>query len=505
MAVRVQGREGSSNFGTSLSTASSIECGRCRAVRSPAAWSLLILACSLCAPTEPRLYAQTSPPGVVSTTDGNSSTPTAVWLDESDAKRDARMKWWRDARFGMFVHWGVYAIPAGEWDGRRIDGNGEWIMCKADIPTEEYVKLAAEFDPTSYDPAEWVAAAKQAGMRYIVITAKHHDGFCLFDTKRTDWDVVDATPYGKDLLVPLAEECRKQGLRFGLYYSIIDWHHPSQTPSDRGRNPTLMKPGQKQQYIQYMKGQLQELVDSCSPDLFWFDGEWPNWWTEQDGRDLYSYLRQLKPSLIVNNRVGKGRDGMRGLSKDEGRYVGDFGTPEQQIPTQHLAGIDWEACLTMNDTWGFKRNDHDWKDSDALIGSLVEAVSKGGNLLLNVGPTADGKIPDESLKRLDDIGAWMANNSRAIYGASAGPFDDLPYGRSTSKSMPDHKMIYVAIRQRPANGMLRLPVERGEAKSAVRLADGAVLPLAESGDGIVIQIREDGPDSGHQVIAVEVR
>ncbi|HPZ84032.1 MAG TPA: alpha-L-fucosidase, partial [Thermogutta sp.] len=248
----------------------------------------------------------------------NASEPSAVVIPkELPQERDGRMKWWREARFGMFIHWGIYAIPGGRWNGKPVNTAGEWIMNGANIPVEEYEKLTKQFNPVKYDPAEWVRIAKDAGMKYIVITSKHHDGFCLFDSKVTDYDVVDATPWGKDLLKPLADECRKQGLHFCTYYSIMDWHHPAQMRgSDRAYNPTKIRDGRKREYLDYMKAQLRELLESCRPEVLWFDGEWPDWYTEEDGREIYAYLRQLEPTLIINNRVGKGRKGMEGLNRD---------------------------------------------------------------------------------------------------------------------------------------------------------------------------------------------
>lgn len=283
--------------------------------------------------------------------------PQATPLESAEL-RDTRMAWWREARFGMFIHWGLYAIPAGEWNGKPVAGIGEWIMNKGRIPLEDYRPLAKEFDPVDYDPQRWAQIAADAGMKYLVITSKHHDGFCLFDTDATDWDVVDGTPYGKDLLAPLAEACRQRGVKFCTYYSILDWSHPSQRIDPEELQYTIMDPEQKAAYVIYMKLQLRELLESCDPEVLWFDGEWVPWWTEEDGQDLYAYLLKLKPSLIVNNRVGKGRKGMQGFSRDDRRYAGDFGTPEQEIPATGVPGVDWESCMTMNDTWGFKKNDH---------------------------------------------------------------------------------------------------------------------------------------------------
>ena len=355
-----------------------------------------------------------------------------AWNKETPAEQNARMQWWRDARFGMFIHWGLYAIPAGQWNGEPIGGIGEWIMDRANVPIAEYEKLAPRFNPVKYDPAEWVRIAKDAGAKYIVITSKQHDGFCLFDSDATEWDVVDATPYGKDLLKPLSDECRKAGLKFCTYYSIMDWHHPAQyRGSEKRYNPTKIHPERKAEYMAYMKQHLQELLASCDPEVLWFDGEWPDWYTEEDGRELYAFLKELKPSIIINNRVGKGRKGMEGLSKDDQQYVGDFGTPEQQIPATGLPGVDWESCMTMNRTWGFKRDDHDWKSAETLVRNLVDIASKGGNYLLNVGPTAEGLIPAPSVERLEAIGRWMRVNGESIYGTEASPFAETPWGRCT--------------------------------------------------------------------------
>ncbi len=347
-----------------------------------------------------------------------------VWR-ETGEQRDARMAWWRDARFGMFIHWGLYALPAGEWNGQPVAGIGEWIMDRANIPVKDYEALAKQFNPARFNAAEWVRIAKDAGAKYIVITSKHHDGFCLFATETTDWDVVDATPYGKDLLAPLAAECRKQGLKFCTYYSIMDWHHPAQyRGSDKHYNPTKMHEGRKTEYMDYMKAQMKDLFRSCDPEVLWFDGEWPDWYTEADARELYAYLRKLKPQLIINNRIGKGRKGMDGLSGE--KYAGDFGTPEQQIPATGIPGVDWESCMTMNDTWGFKKNDHNWKSVETLTRNLIDIASKGGNYLLNVGPTAAGEIPAASVERLAGIGQWMKANGESIYATKASPFAKTP-------------------------------------------------------------------------------
>jgi len=338
------------------------------------------------------------------------------YLKETKLEKDQRLQWWRDATFGMFVHWGVYSIPAGIYKAKSIDGIGEWIMEKAKIPIPEYEMFAKQFNPEKFDAKEWVRIAKQAGVKYIVITSKHHDGFCLWDSKVTNYDIVDFSPFKRDILKELTLACKEEGIRICFYHSILDWHEPDAKSKDYPHQQTVL-PDFSRYREEYLKPQLAELIKNNHPDLLWFDGEWIPEWTEEQGRELYNYLRRLKPSLIINNRVGKGRNGMQGMSKYKDA-VGDFGTPEQEI----LVGTsesDWESCMTMNDTWGFKTNDHNWKSAQMLIHNLIDISAKGGNYLLNVGPTSEGLIPQPSVERLRETGKWLKINGEAIYGTKS--------------------------------------------------------------------------------------
>jgi alpha-L-fucosidase len=434
---------------------------------------------------------------------------TAAATAETPAEREQRMRWWREARFGMFIHWGLYAVPAGEYQGKREKEIGEWIMSWANIPRAEYEKFAPQFNPTAFDAAEWVRIAKAAGMKYIVITSKHHDGFSMFDSAVTDYDVVDATPYKKDVMKALSAEAKRQGLKFCFYYSIMDWHHPSQTADSASKHPTAgdrktkIDPARKAEYVTYMKAQLQELVTAYDPEVLWFDGEWVDWWTESDGKELYAYVRSLKPSLIVNNRVGKGRKGMDGLSKDDQQYAGDFGTPEQQIPASGLKNVDWETCMTMNDTWGFKSYDENWKSSETLVRQLVDAASKGGNYLLNVGPTPEGRIPSPSVERLAAVGRWMQVNGEAIYGTTASPFAaPLAWGRATSKP----GMLYLHVFDWPANGELKVPAFGRTVKAATLLANrSAQVAVSTAPDGVRLKLPSAPPDPIATVVALQLQ
>jgi alpha-L-fucosidase len=425
---------------------------------------------------------------------------------ETQAQRDARMAWWRDARFGMFIHWGLYAVPAGDYKGQRSKDIGEWIMSWANIPRAEYEKFAPQFDPEKFDAAGWVATAKAAGMKYIVITSKHHEGFAMYDSAVSDYTIVKRTPWRKDPMAALAAEAKKAGLKFCFYYSIMDWHHPSQyvdaPGKDRtaGNNKTQIIPEQKAAYITYMKAQLKELITKYDPAVLWFDGEWMDWWTEADGQDLYDYVRGLKPDIIINNRVGTGRKGMEGLNKTDRTYAGDFGTPEQQIPANGIKGVDWESCMTMNDTWGFKSYDTNWKSTETIVRNLVDIASKGGNYLLNVGPTAEGEIPAASVERLAGVGRWMGVNGEAIYGTTASPFaEQLAFGRVTRKG----NRLYVSVFDWPSNGTITLPSWGGAPKKAWLVATKANVPLKVDANGVTLTVPAQAPDAIASVLAIE--
>jgi alpha-L-fucosidase len=256
---------------------------------------------------------------------------------ETEAETDARMAWWDDAKFGMFIHWGLYAVPAGEYKGEKTDKIGEWIMNNLNIPIAEYKQFAPQFNPVKFDADQWVSLAKQAGMKYIIITSKHHDGFCLWDSDITNWDIIDATPFGRDILKELADACERHGVRLGFYHSIMDWSHPDaqaiwEPNYNQGRTSENINPNFPRYLENYMKPQLEELLTGYGDiGVLWFDGEWVPDYTTEMGKEIYNYVRNIKPDLIINNRVDKGRQGMVGLD-DEGDFAGDFGTPEQRDP-----------------------------------------------------------------------------------------------------------------------------------------------------------------------------
>ncbi|WP_303300846.1 alpha-L-fucosidase [Flavivirga jejuensis] len=344
------------------------------------------------------------------------------YLEESKEDFNKRMTWWREAKFGMFIHWGPYAVPAGIYQEKEINGvvGGEWIMNDAQIPIKEYEAFSKQFVPTNFDANKWASLIKEAGMKYVVITSKHHDGFALWDSKVSEYDIVDYTSYGKDILKQLSEACKKQGIKFGLYHSIMDWHHPqaqaiNEPEYNSGEHDhTRINPEFPSYLENYLKPQLKELIESYDPEILWFDGEWMPEYTHENGLELYQYIRSLKPSIIINNRIDKGRQGYQGMNNDDFDYAGDFGTPEKQI----LAGtstMDWESCMTMNDTWGYKKTDDNWKSAETLVHHLIDAAAKGGNYLLNVGPKADGIIPEPSVERLETIGKWLSVNNEAIF------------------------------------------------------------------------------------------
>ena len=323
------------------------------------------------------------------------------YLKESQAEYDQRMKWFTEAKYGMFIHFGLYSQLGGVWEGNEPKGYAEWIQANADIPAQVYAMLTSTFNPKDFD-ADFIArTAKEAGMKYIVITTKHHEGFCLWDSEFTNFDVASTPFKGRDILTELSAACKKHGLKFCTYYSIIDWHHSSQERNIDGANSwgrwgnVRMKSHKKAEYITYMKNQIKELIENYDTDMLWFDGDWVYWWDMTSGKELYQYIRELKPEIIINNRVAK-----RAIFKK------DFGTLEQEHPGEALQW-EWEACYTMNHSWGFKESDNDWKDAQTVYNKLQDINGKGGNLLLNIGPDGNGNVPEESVKILLEVGKMI--------------------------------------------------------------------------------------------------
>jgi alpha-L-fucosidase len=431
--------------------------------------------------------------------------------------KDERMAWWREARFGMFIHWGVYAVPAGEWKGQRIGGIGEWIMNRGKIPVSEYQEIAKQFNPVKYDPDAWVRMAKDAGMKYIVITSKHHDGFALFETKASKWNVVDATPYGKDLLKPLAEACRKYGIKLGFYYSQAqDWNNPggsaARRPTREGwENPDSARidaytkahrghwdPAQETKpFARYIDDvavpQVRELLTNYGDlAVLWWDT--PTDMTDDAATKLQSLL-SLQPAIITNDRLKRPN------------FPGDHKTPEQRIPNlADLDGTDWETCMTMNGTWGYKYYDHNYKTPQTLIRNLLDIASKGGNFLLNVGPTAEGEFPPESVDILAKMGQWMKVNGEAVYGTKASPWGLFTWGRCTSKITPKGTSLYFSVFEWPADGKLVIPGFNNKLISAKLLANGTKLKASVSKANVLtVSLPFAAPDPIAAVIKVDVK
>jgi alpha-L-fucosidase len=405
-------------------------------------------------------------------------------MQRADAKRDARLDWWRDARFGLFIHWGLYAIPAGEWKGQPIQGIGEWIMLRARIPVKEYEQLAAQFNPVKFSAKEVVALAKRAGQKYIVITSKHHDGFAMFDSKVSDYDIVDRTPFKRDVLKELADECQKQGMRLGFYYSQTqDWHHRF----GDGNNWDYEVPTEAQfdDYVRnYAAEQVRELLTNYGPVcLIWFDT--PKRMTLDQSRFLVDLVHTLQPDCLVCGRVGNG--------------MGDYAEARDNRIPDALVEADWEVPATINHTWGFKSDDEDWKTPEDLIRKLVDIASKGGNYLLNVGPTAEGVIPPPSVERLEAMGGWLAKNGESIYATRPGPIQGVEWCRTTQKP----SIVFLHVFDWPAGGVLQVPAAAGRVSGASLLATGEALSVKPGRDGgTEIQGPAQAPDAIDTVVAL---
>ncbi|HKW29297.1 MAG TPA: alpha-L-fucosidase [Verrucomicrobiae bacterium] len=417
-------------------------------------------------------------------------TANCAVAKEMSQQKDSRMDWWRDARFGMFIHWGIYSVPA----------HAEWFMDNGHVPRDQYAEYAAQFDPVKFDADRWARIAAEGGVKYLVITSKHHDGFCMFNTKATSYNVVDDTPWHKDPLQALSEACRRHGIRFCVYYSIMDWHSPDQQaahpdPEHPTYNPTSFIPDKKEDYIQYLKTELKELITQYHPAVLWFDGQWMKGWTDQDGQDLYRYLRSLDPGLIINNRV---------------KGAGDYETPEQRIPPNGLPGRDWETCMTINKSWGYNATDENFKSTTTLLRNLIDIASKGGNYLLNVGPDSTGTIPPPEVERFRQMGDWLKINGEAIYGTTASPFEhQLSWGRCTKRVTADGTTLYLHVFDWPKDGKLVVPGLNNQIENAYLLQSNAFgrhkrLHVSNNADGVTISVPAVARDKISTTIVLKI-
>ncbi len=430
------------------------------------------------------------------------SLSLSAFAAETKAEKDARMKWWREARFGLFIHWGSYSVLEGEYNGHN--NYAEWIREEAHIPVGEYEKVKDRFNPVKFDAMKWVKMAKDAGMKYVVITSKHHEGFDMFDSKYSDYTIMH-TPFHRDVMKEMADACHAQGMQICFYHSIMDWHHPDYLPrrswevADRPVDGADMD-----RYVQYLHNQVTELLTKYGKiGLMWFDGEWESTWNHERGQALYDLCRKLQPNVIVNNRVDVGRGGMGGMS-DQG-FAGDYGTPEQEIPATGLPGVDWETCMTMNDHWGYNKADKDYKSSKQIIQMLCDIASKGGNYLLNIGPTPEGEFPPESVQRLKDIGSWMKVNSPSIYDTTASVFKKLPWGRCTVKREGKDTALFLQVFDWPSNGQLVVPGLGNEVLGAKLLAGRHNVRTHRAGSDVIVSVPAHAPDAFASVVELKVK
>ncbi|HHT08591.1 MAG: alpha-L-fucosidase [Christensenellales bacterium] len=396
--------------------------------------------------------------------------------DMDRAAYEKRMAWFQEARFGMFIHWGIYAIPA----------RGEWIRCNERISVEDYQQYFDEFDPVDYDPKAWAKAAKEAGMRYAVLTAKHHDGFCLFDSQHTDYKATK-TKAGRDLVREYVDAFRAEGLKVGFYYSTIDWHHPDFPHFGDRQHPMRDNPAFRDvkhnfdNYLDYMHAQVKELVTNYGQiDILWFDFSYDHLHGEAwRATELVNMVRTYQPDVIIDNRLEASGEGFGSLITEHPNvYSGDFLSPEQIIPPHGIVNykgdpVAWEACVTMNNSWGFHGTDKHFKPAPMLIRKLVECVSKGGNLLLNVGPDARGRIPEQSLTALAEIGRWMRDNKDSIYGCGIADIENPDFGRVTKKG----NKLYFHIFDNPIGYLPLVGVKADDVKAVRMLATGHELKV----------------------------
>ena len=357
---------------------------------------------------------------------------------ESGGERDVRLAWWRQARFGMFIHWGPVSLKGTEIGWSRGD----------QVPVEEYDRLYQRFNPTNFNADAWARLAKDTGMKYLILTTKHHDGFCLWDTAFTDYNIMN-TPFHRDVVKELAAACKRQGIVFGTYHSILDWRQPDYPLGSPGGKTQKPQPNMDR-YYEYLRNQVAELIQQYGPlGVLWFDGEWESPWNHERAKDLNACLRLLQPSLIINNRIDKGRQDMAGTTL-AGDFLGDYDTPEQQIGA-FQKDRPWESCITLCQQWAWKPNDT-MKSVQECLRTLIACAGGDGNLLLNVGPMPDGRIEPRQEARLREVGQWMQQFGQTVYGTRGGPYKPGPWGASTCRG----NRIYLHIFAWPGE-TLRLP------------------------------------------------
>lgn len=424
--------------------------------------------------------------------DGSPIAPglTLAWA-ETKGERDARMAWWREARFGMFIHWGPYAVLGGVWNGQSVPGDSVFAQRNGRIPVADYAAVAARFQPVKFDADRWVRLAKAAGMKYLVVTTKHHDGFAMWPSDVSSYNIRDHAKFDRDPIAELSAACRRHGLRLGFYYSQArDWHH-----AGGGLAPRDMRPWDKAQegsYPAYVRKiaipQVRELLTHYGPiAVMWWDT--PDNMTPQLAAELRELLK-LQPGIIANDRLINGHP-----------YHGDFSTAEKYLPPgRDGTAPDWEACDTMNDSWGYTASDHNWKSTTELIRKLLSVAGKGGNLLLNVGPDAAGEIPAASVECLHAMGAWLEKNGEAVYGSTAGPFRHLPRAGATQKP----GKLYYHIFEWPDSRRLLIPISNQVRKAYALVAPEQPLTATPGVHGVTIELPSEAPSPHASIIVLEI-
>src|SRR5215468_5981096 len=428
-----------------------------------------------------------------------------------DPAKEKRLEWFREAKYGMFIHWGLYAIPAGDWHGRRCLGLGEWLMNRCQVPVKEYEQLASQFNPVKYNPDEWVQLAQDAGMKYIVITSKHHDGFALFRSAVSTYNVAEATPYHKDVLKMLADACARRGMRLGFYYSQSqDWHEPGGAGNTWDFGPDTDKDGKElKKYDEYLRGkaepQVKELLTGYGPvALIWFDT--PRMMNVNNrGQRFADIVRSTQPNTLIDGRLGT-----------EGDYRS---TGDNVVPSEASAEA-WETPATVNDTWGYRKDDTNWKSPGQVLFKLVDIVSKGGNYLLNVGPMSDGTIPQPSQDILRTVGRWLKVNGEGVYGAHATPFGEelgepsargtkdvrgapLVYPQTEWRITTKPGKLYVTFFSEP-RAPFPLPAMKNTVKRAYQLADAAAVKITTENGRTYLNIDRPILDPMATTVVVEI-